>query len=218
MKSFDGLPISAFVYRPDPKKFPGKRPLMLNIHGGGRPDASGDSRAKYYYLNKLALRLCTRTSAAPPVTAKRSSLWTMVSSARIPSRTSARVLDWIKSQPDWMPTASRSSRQLRRYMSLACMEHYHDRLRCGIDVVGISNFIYPEEYADYRRDLRRVEYGDERDLAMHEFLEKISPTTNVKTNPKTLFVVQGKNDPRVNVTESENMVKAIRDNGARSGI
>ena len=66
---------------------------------------------------------------------------------------------------------------------------------------------------DYRRDLRRVEYGDERDPKMAEFLEKISPTTNVKKITKPLFVVQGKNDPRVPVTEAEQMVKAIRENG-----
>ena len=48
---------------------------------------------------------------------------------------------------------------------------------------------------------------------MRQFLEKISPITNVKKIKKPLFVVQGKNDPRVPVTESEQMVKAIRDNG-----
>ena len=50
---------------------------------------------------------------------------------------------------------------------------------------------------------------------MAEFLEKISPTTNVKKITKPLFVVQGKNDPRVPVTEAEQMVKAIRDHGGQ---
>ena len=67
-----------------------------------------------------------------------------------------------------------------------------------------------------RRDLRRAEYGDERDAAMRQFLEKISPVTNVRKIKKPLFVVQGKNDPRVPVTEAEQMVKAIRENGGQA--
>jgi dipeptidyl aminopeptidase/acylaminoacyl peptidase len=129
----------------------------------------------------------------------------------------AAFIDWIKRQPDL--DADRIAvigGSYGGYMSLACMEHYHDQLRCGIDIVGISNFIsFLKNTQDYRRDLRRVEYGDERDPAMYAFLEKISPTTNSKQIKKPLFVVQGKNDPRVNVTESENMVKAIRDNGGQ---
>jgi dipeptidyl aminopeptidase/acylaminoacyl peptidase len=99
-------------------------------------------------------------------------------------------------------------------MVLACMTHYSERLRCGVDIVGISNFLtFLKNTQDYRRDLRRVEYGDERDPAMAEFLQKISPTTNVGKISKPLFVVQGLNDPRVPVTEAEQMVKAIRDHG-----
>jgi len=81
-------------------------------------------------------------------------------------------------------------------------------------VVGISNFLtFLKNTQDYRRDLRRVEYGDERDEKMREFLEKISPMTNVKKIKSPLIVVQGQNDPRVPVTEAEQMVKAIRDQG-----
>src|SRR5687768_16931342 len=54
------------------------------------------------------------------------------------------------------------------YMVLASMIHFSDRLRAGIDIVGISNFLtFLKNTQDYRRDLRRVEYGDERDSAMH---------------------------------------------------
>jgi dipeptidyl aminopeptidase/acylaminoacyl peptidase len=100
------------------------------------------------------------------------------------------------------------------YMTLASMTHFNARLRCGVDVVGISNFLtFLKNTQDYRRDLRRVEYGDERDEKMAAHLEKISPTTNVKQITKPMFVVQGKNDPRVPVTEAEQMVKALRDHG-----
>jgi dipeptidyl aminopeptidase/acylaminoacyl peptidase len=100
------------------------------------------------------------------------------------------------------------------YMALACLTHYSERLRCGVDVVGISNFrTFLENTQDYRRDLRRVEYGDERDPAMRAHLESISPLNQVERIRKPLFVVQGQNDPRVPVTEAEQMVRAIRERG-----
>ena len=88
------------------------------------------------------------------------------------------------------------------YMVLASMTHYNDRLRGAIDVVGISNFVtFLESTAEYRRDLRRPEYGDERDPKMREFLQRISPLTNAGKISKPMLVVQGQNDPRVPVTE-----------------
>ena len=97
---------------------------------------------------------------------------------------------------------------------LASMIHYADRLKCGIDVVGISNFVsFLENTEDHRRDRRRVEYGDERDPKMREFLLKISPTTNAHKITKPILIAQGLNDPRVPATESEQMVKEIRKNG-----
>ena len=86
--------------------------------------------------------------------------------------------------------------------------------RAGVDIVGISNFLtFLKNTQDYRRDLRRVEYGDERDEAMRAFLEKISPTAHASEIRKPLFVVQGQNDPRVPVTEASQMVVAVRQGG-----
>ena len=99
-------------------------------------------------------------------------------------------------------------------MSLATMTHYNDRIRCGLDRVGISNFVtFLENTKDYRRDLRRVEYGDERDPKMREFLTSISPLTNAERIDKPLFISQGQNDPRVPVTESEQMRDKVRAQG-----
>jgi dipeptidyl aminopeptidase/acylaminoacyl peptidase len=100
------------------------------------------------------------------------------------------------------------------YMTLASMTHYNDRFRCALDVVGISNWVTFLEHTEaYRRDLRRVEYGDERDPDMREFLQRISPISNVRNITKPMFIVAGKNDPRVPYTEGEQMVQAIRANG-----
>ncbi len=125
------------------------------------------------------------------------------------------LLDWIATQPDL------DSKRIvviggsyGGYMSLASMTHFNDRLRGGIDIVGISNFVtFLESTAEYRRDLRRPEYGDERDPKMREFLQKISPLNNAGKITKPMLVVQGQNDPRVPVTEAEQMVAKIRANG-----
>jgi len=100
------------------------------------------------------------------------------------------------------------------YMSLAAMVHYGDRLRGGIDVVGISNFVtFLESTSAYRRDLRRVEYGDERLPRMRAYLQRISPLTSAARISKPLLVVQGLNDPRVPANESKQMVAKIRARG-----
>ena len=97
---------------------------------------------------------------------------------------------------------------------LASMTHFNDRLKCAVDVVGISNFVtFLKNTKEYRRNLRRAEYGDERDPEMNAFLEKISPNNSAQKITKPLFIVQGYNDPRVPVTEAEQMRDVIRNNG-----
>lgn len=99
-------------------------------------------------------------------------------------------------------------------MVLASLVHYGDRLRGGIDIVGISNFVtFLNNTSGYRRDLRRAEYGDERDPAMRTFLQRISPLNRAETIRKPLLVVQGLNDPRVPASESAQLVARVRGGG-----
>jgi dipeptidyl aminopeptidase/acylaminoacyl peptidase len=94
------------------------------------------------------------------------------------------------------------------------MVHYNDRLAGGIDTVGISNFVtFLTNTAGYRRDLRRAEYGDERDPPMRAHLQTISPLTNAAAIRKPLLIVQGLNDPRVPAGESEQMMSTVRARG-----
>jgi dipeptidyl aminopeptidase/acylaminoacyl peptidase len=100
------------------------------------------------------------------------------------------------------------------YMALASLASYSDRLRGGIDVSGISNFVsYLGSAPLYRRDLRREEFGDEREPRMRGFLTRISPLNNAAQIRRPLLVVQGLNDPRVPSTESQQMVYRIRSKG-----
>lgn len=218
LKSFDGTPVSGFIYRPDPKKFPGKRPIIVNIHGGPEGQSRPSFQARNnYYLDEMGVAILypnVRGSAGYG----KSFLKLDNGFKREDSvRDIATFLDWIGND-DGLDAGRVAvmGGSYGGYMALACLTHFDDRLRCGVDVVGISSFVtFLKNTHDYRRDLRRVEYGDERDPAMAEFLQSISPLTNVEKIRKPLLVVQGQNDPRVPVTESEQMVKALRENGGQ---
>src|SRR5205814_10405176 len=122
------------------------------------------------------------------------------------------VIDWIKS--DAALDGARIGIQggsYGGYMSLATMTHYNDQMKAAIDIVGVSNFVtLLTTTSDYRRDLRRVEYGDESDPKMREFLEKISPLTSASKITKPLLVAAGFTDPRGPYTEGQQIGKAAR--------
>jgi dipeptidyl aminopeptidase/acylaminoacyl peptidase len=216
MKSFDGLGISAFVYRPDPKSFPGKRPVLISIHGGPESQSRPVFQARNnYYLNELGIALVypnVRGSDGYGTTfLKLDNGFKREDSVRDIGTT----IQWIKSQPDLDgERIAVIGGSYGGYMVLASMVHFNDQLKCGVDIVGISNFLtFLKATQDYRRDLRRAEYGDERDENMRAFLEKISPANHADKITKPLLVVQGQNDPRVPLSESEQMVQAIRAHG-----
>ncbi len=125
------------------------------------------------------------------------------------------LLDWIAQQPGLDATRVMIiGGSYGGYMSLAVSTHYADRIAGSIDIVGISSFVsFLENTESYRRDLRRVEYGDERDPAMCEFMLRTAPLNNAEKITRPLFVVQGRNDPRVPYTEAEQIVARVRQNG-----
>ena len=216
VKSFDGLQVSGFLYRPDTKKFPGKRPIIVSIHGGPESQSRPIFQARNnYYLNELGVAILFPNVRGSSGYGKTFLTLDNGFKREDSVKDIGAFLDWIAT--DTGLDAERIAvmgGSYGGYMTLASLVHFGDRLRCGVDVVGISSFItFLKNTQDYRRDLRRVEYGDERDPAMAEFLQRVSPLTNVDKIRKPLFVVQGKNDPRVPVTEAEQMVAAIREKG-----
>ena len=124
------------------------------------------------------------------------------------------LLDWIATQPNLnSDRVAVYGGSYGGYMVLASMTNYNDRLRAGVEIVGISNFVtFLENTKEYRRNLRRAEYGDERDPAMRKYLNEISPSNNAQKIRKPVFVAQGLNDPRVPASESEQIVETIRSN------
>ena len=214
-KSFDGLEISGFIYKP-PTSFKGKRPVIINIHGGPEGQATpGPQGRSSYYINDLGVAVIYPNVRGSSGFGKTFLTLDNGFKREDSVKDIGALLDWIAAQPDLdkdriMVTGG----SYGGYMTLAVATHYNDRIRASLDVVGISNFnTFLKNTETYRRDLRRVEYGDERDPKMYEHLEKISPLTNAHKITKPLFVVQGKNDPRVPYTEAEQIVAAARKKG-----
>lgn len=215
-KSFDGRLLSGFLYRPDPKKFSGARPALISIHGGPESQSRPLFQARNNYLvNELGVALIYPNVRGSDGYGKTFLALDNGFKREDSVKDIGALIDWLRSDNRFDgERLAVIGGSYGGFMVLASMVQYNDRLRCGVDIVGISSFLtFLKNTQDYRRDLRRAEYGDERDPAMSLYLENISPLTNVKRITKPLFVVQGKNDPRVPVTEAEQMVKAIREQG-----
>ena len=217
IKSFDGLEVSGFLYRPDAAKFPGKRPLIMSVHGGpeaqSRPGFMGRNN---YLLNEQGVALFY-----PNVRGSTGYGKTFVGLDSGPFKREDSVKDMgaflDALAKDVGLDASRfglTGGSYGGYMCYAAAVQFGDRLRATNCIVAISNFVtFLENTQSYRRDLRRVEYGDERDPAQREKLLAISPLTRVNEIKKPMMVITGANDPRVPQSEADQLVKAIRDNG-----
>jgi len=214
-KSFDGKVISGFLYRP-PARFTGKRPVVVVIHGG----PEGQSQPTFlgrnnYFLNELGIALIFPNVRGSTGYGKTFSLLDNGFQREDTYKDINALFDWIATRSDL--DADRicvTGGSYGGHMTLAVSTFYSSRIRCSVDVVGMSNLVTFLEHTEaYRRDLRRVEYGDERDPKMREFLEKIAPMNHVELIRKPMLVVAGKNDPRVPVTESEQIVAALKTQG-----
>lgn len=215
-KSFDGREISGWLYLPKTKPASGKYPLAIVIHGG----PEGQSRPVFlgrlnYYLNEMGVALISPNVRGSTGYGKS---FTELDNGFLREGTYKDVgalFDWIAAQPELdahrvMVTGG----SYGGHMTLAVATRYNDKLACSVDVVGMSNLVTFLEHTEaYRRDLRRVEYGDERDPKMRAFLESIAPMNHVNAITKPMMVVAGANDPRVPKSEADQMVSAIEKQG-----
>lgn len=207
--------IPAFVYEPKTK---GPHPVIISIHGG----PEGQSRPNFssqinYWVNELGI-----TVIVPNVRGS-----TGYGKEYVDLDNGFKRMDSVNdigALIDWVGTQNQFDKSkivvyggsYGGFMTLAAITNFNDKLAGAIDIVGISNFVtFLQNTQGYRRDLRRVEYGDERDEKMRAFQEQIAPLNNAHKITKPLFVIQGANDPRVPRSEAEQMVAKVRANGGK---
>src|SRR5215831_10159381 len=211
-KSFDGKMISGFLHKP-PAKFTGKRPVLVVIHGG----PEGQSQPTFlgrnnYLLNELGIALIYPNVRGSTGYGKTFSLLDNGFKREDTYKDINALFDWIAVQPELdSGRIAVTGGSYGGHMTLAVSTFFSDRICCSVDIVGMSNLVTFLEHTEaYRRDLRRIEYGDERDPKMREFLERIAPMNNIEKIRKPMFVIAGKNDPRVPVSESQQIADALK--------
>jgi dipeptidyl aminopeptidase/acylaminoacyl peptidase len=217
VESFDGEAVSGFLYRPDSSKFPGKRPLIIDIHGG--PEAQARPMFQYgknYLINELGIAIFYPNVRGSTGYGKRfGSLDNGPFKREDSVKDIGAFIDALAKDPGL--DADRfgvTGGSYGGYMCYAAAIHHGDRLRAAIAEVAVSNIVTVlESMESYRRDLRRPEYGDERDPAQRAKLLEISPLTRANEITIPLMVVTGVNDPRVPPSEAHQMVDAVRANG-----
>jgi dipeptidyl aminopeptidase/acylaminoacyl peptidase len=206
--------LSAWVYRPAQPK--GPAPVLINIHGGPESQARPDwDPFAQFLVNELGYVVIEPNVRGSEGYGKSFLALDNGALREDAVRDIGSLLVWIGVQPgldrDHVAVMGGS---YGGYMTLAALISYGERLRGGIDVAGISDFVsFLHNTSAYRRDLRRAEYGDERDLHTRVFLERISPLNNATRLKKPLLVVAGLNDPKVPSSESDALVWRIRSAG-----
>jgi len=205
--------IPAWIYKPMGK---GPFPVVISIHGGPEGQSRpGFSSTYQMWMQKLGVAVVVPNVRGSAGYGKSYLALDNGFKREDSVRDIGSLLDWIDAQADLdSDRVAVFGGSYGGYMVLASSVHFSDRLKAAVDIVGISNFVtFLENTQDYRRDLRRAEYGDERDPAMRAHLEKISPLNSVDRIDIPMLIVQGENDPRVPVTESGQVVEALRDQG-----
>lgn len=210
-KGFDGLALSGFLYMP-PAKFSGKHAVIIDVHGGPEGQASPTFLGRdNYLLNELGVAIIYPNVRGSTGFGKTFLAMDNGFLRENSYKDVETLIEWIKQQPELdgnriMVTGGSYGGNV----TLAMSSFYSDKITCALSVVGASSLVtFLENTAGYRRDLRRVEYGDERDPKMREYLLKIAPINSVEKIKKPLFIVQGANDPRVPASEGDQIVNKM---------
>ena len=218
-KSFDERRVPAYLYKPRVATAAGEKlPVLISIHGG--PESQYRpifSAATQFYVNELGIAVLHPNVRGSAGYGKTYLQLDNAEKREDSVKDIGGLLDWIQQQPEL--DASRVAvigGSYGGYMVLATLTNFGDRIKAGIDVVGIANFIsFLEKTAPYRVDLRRAEYGDERKPEMRAVFERIAPLHNTDKIKSELLVIHGRNDPRVPFFEAEQIAAKVR-SGRRS--
>jgi dipeptidyl aminopeptidase/acylaminoacyl peptidase len=214
--SFDGRKIPAYIYRPRGASREKPVPVLISIHGGPesqyRPFFSG---LEQFFVNDLGFAVIAPNVRGSAGYGKTYLKLDNAEKREDSVRDIGGLLDWIATQPDLdARRVAVMGGSYGGYMVLASLTHYSDRIRAGVDIVGVASFnTMLKTTSAYRRDLRRAEYGDERDSKMQAFFRRTDPLNSAGNIHSALLVAHGRNDPRVPFTEAEQIVAKVRANG-----
>jgi dipeptidyl aminopeptidase/acylaminoacyl peptidase len=215
-KSFDDREITGYLYKPDPAKFPGPRPVIVQIHGGpegqSRPGFIGRNN---YFVNEMGCAILYPNVRGSTGYGKTFLQLDNGLKREDSYKDIAALLDWLPGRPELdKDRVMVTGGSYGGFMTLQVAWNYPERIRCALNIVGISNLAtFLKNTESYRRDLRRAEYGDERDPEQAAFMERIAATNNASKIKKPMFVVQGANDPRVPKSEAIQIVDTLKKQG-----
>ena len=212
-KTFDGRKIPAFYYRPAGD---GPHPVLVWIHGGPESQSRPTFRAVLQYLVvESGVAVLVPNVRGSDGYGKSYLLLDNGFKREDSVKDIGALLDWVKGRKEL--DADRLGvlgGSYGGYMVLASLVHYAHRITAGVDVVGISNFVtFLTNTKAYRRDLRRAEYGNELEPKMNAFLQRISPSNHADKIRSALFLAHGANDPRVPLSETDQLVEAVKKGG-----
>ena len=217
-KTFDGRDIPAWYYRPRNANASGGAsralPVIVSVHGGPEGQERPSFNPTYQYFLSRGYAVLAPNVRGSTGYGKTYTHLDDVKLREDSVRDLAAAVEWLKT------SGNADARRIAvmggsygGYMTLAAITLYPDLWAAAIEMYGISNFeTNLRNTSGYRRRQREREYGTlANDL---EFLRSVSPIYKVDRIKAPLLVFQGKNDPRVPYTESEQIVKALRDRNA----
>ncbi|MEO7673809.1 MAG: S9 family peptidase [Pyrinomonadaceae bacterium] len=212
-KSFDGREIPAWYYSRGAKDDV-SRPVIVSVHGG----PEGQSRPGFnplfqYYLSRgyAVLDLNVRGSTGY---GKTYTHLDDVEKREDSVKDLAASVEWLKTKGGADPKRiAVTGGSYGGYMTMAAITLYPNLWAAAVGTVAITNWeTFLTNTSSYRRRQREVEYGRlDKDI---DFLRLISPIRKIDQIKTPLFVISGKNDPRVPYTEGEQMVEALKKRGA----
>lgn len=209
----DGRPrmIPAFVYR---GRGDGRRPVVIHCHGGPESQYTPIFSSVFqHWANELGITVINPNVRGS--TGYGRSFHQLDNGVKREDsvRDIGALLDWIAKQPDMdSDRIGIFGGSYGGYMVMGSLINYPGRIKAGINIVGITDFVtFLQNTSEYRRDLRRAEYGDERDTEVKRVLDAISPLRQADRIEAALFVLHGQNDPRVPIGEAQQIVAKMRE-------
>jgi len=210
VRSFDGLEVPVFLFRPRDLA-PGERaPVVVWVHGGPEAQFTPYFSQVIQYLVGHGYIVAAPNVRGSTGYGKRYTHLDDVGLREDSVRDLGAINQWLRGRPDVRPDRiGVLGGSYGGYMVLAALTLQPDLWAAGCDIVGIANFrTFLERTASYRRALREAEYGSlARDGAV---LDRVSPIHRVAQIRAPLFVIHGANDPRVPIHEADQIVEALR--------